>query len=108
LFLISGCAAPPRAHAPFQGQPDLTLPGVPQSTGLTAGDYNADGRVDLAMLSGRRGRISLLRNQGGATSPFRPAELISVDVGPSASGMTLDDFNEDGRLDAGHLPPRHR
>lgn len=91
------CQPARQGHVPFQGEPDLKLPGVRQATGLCAGDFNRDGRVDLAMLSGTDAQMVVLLNRGD--TPFQQASLLSVDAGASASSMAIGDFNEDGEHD---------
>ena len=87
-----------QGHGSFHGEPDLSIVGVRKATSLTANDFNGDGRLDLAMLSGENGQMSVLLDQG--VTPFTHEALASFDVGTSAGAMTINDFNEDGQLDA--------
>jgi len=61
---------------------------------VVAGDFNADGRLDLAVadLEGFVG--VLLGNEGGFSSP-----VTYKSGGSYSSALTLGDFNSDGRLD---------
>jgi len=64
------------------------------SSFLIAGDFNGDGRLDLANVGG--GTVSVFLNNGNGT--FQPH--VDYDVGGSDAGwLTAGDFNGDGKLD---------
>jgi hypothetical protein len=65
---------------------------------IAVGDFNGDGSPDLVVTStmnGTQGRVSVLLNQGSGS--FSPA--VSYAAGMSPSGVTVGDFNRDGKLD---------
>jgi hypothetical protein len=63
------------------------------ATGLAAGDFNEDHRMDLAVSFADR--IELFFGQDGG---FGPPALLSLSTGTS-TGLVAEDFNGDGHLD---------
>ena len=59
------------------------------------GDFNADGRLDLATANIDANTVSILLGQGDGT--FQAAQDFGVGVVPLS--VTVGDFNGDGRLD---------
>src|SRR3954471_4902142 len=63
---------------------------------LIAGDFNNDGRPDVATMNGTGSSISVyLRQAGGFVQ--QAGSPVSVTAGPS--GVAVGDFNADGRTD---------
>jgi hypothetical protein len=60
-----------------------------------AGDFNGDGRLDLAVANNADNTISVLLGQGDGT--FQPQTTWPVGSGPAS--IVAGDFNGDGRLD---------
>jgi hypothetical protein len=93
--------------AVFLGKGDGTFqPAVSTSTGansiplaLAVGDFNADGKLDLAVALGNQAAVAILLGNGDGT--FQPPRFVttagSVLYYPVA--LTVGDFNHDGRLD---------
>lgn len=75
------------------------LAGVDPPRGLTGGDFNRDGRIDLAIVS-EAGLVSVLLNTtppGSAIPSFGSAQRFSSGLEPVA--IVAGDFNGDGRPD---------
>jgi sugar lactone lactonase YvrE len=66
---------------------------VPQGTVL--GDFNHDGKLDLAVLNNGDQTISVLLGNGDGT--FQPQ--VTYAVGHQSQGIAMGDFNGDGNLD---------
>jgi len=62
---------------------------------LVAGDFNADGKADLAVTVFELNRVVVLLGQGNGT--FVPQPAITVGAGPV--GIATGNFNADGALD---------
>ncbi|HEV2175957.1 MAG TPA: FG-GAP-like repeat-containing protein [Terriglobia bacterium] len=62
---------------------------------VTAADFNADGKPDLAVTANGQNTISILAGNGDGS--FQPAQQYGTDAAPA--GLALADFNGDGRLD---------
>ncbi len=61
---------------------------------MVAGDFNGDGKLDLAELGENEGLVVYL-NTGNNASPLSPLQPLPYYTGPIVAG----DFNGDGRLD---------
>ena len=62
---------------------------------LVAGDFNGDGRTDLAVANSGSNDVSVLLGNGDGT--FQPQVTYAVGSGPDA--LVAGDFNGDGRTD---------
>jgi hypothetical protein len=63
--------------------------------GLTSGDFNGDGSLDLATANSTSNDISILINNGDGT--FQDG--VAYNSGGESYGITNADFNNDGKLD---------
>jgi len=63
---------------------------------VTAGDFNADGALDLAVANGNTNDVTILLGRGDGT--FAPAPSF-VAVGRYPQALVADDFNGDHKLD---------
>ena len=71
------------------------LPTGSKSRFLTTGDFNNDGRLDLAVTDSGVGKLSILLGNGDGT--FQPR--VDYNTGTTPLGVVAGDFNGDGRLD---------
>jgi hypothetical protein len=62
---------------------------------VAAGDFNGDGRADLAVANNSSGNVSVLLNNGNGG--FLPA--VNYTVGTTPSSIAIGDFNGDGKAD---------
>ena len=67
----------------------------PKPAGVITGDFNGDGKLDLAVFNTGSNTVSILLGNGDGT--FQPAK--SVAAGANASSLASGDFNNDGKLD---------
>jgi len=63
--------------------------------GSVVGDFNGDGKPDIAVLNAGSNNVSILLNNGDGT--FQPAR--NFEVGNSMNSIFIGDFNGDGKLD---------
>lgn len=75
----------------------LTIPVGNQPVAIVAGDFNNDGKLDLAVANFGDSTITLLLGNGDGTSTQVSGSPFSVGQGPYA--ITAADFNGDGKLD---------
>jgi hypothetical protein len=76
-------------------QPHLDYATGKNPTALAAGDFNGDGKLDLAIVNAEDGSVSVLLGQGDGT--FQSQVVYKVAVGPQ--GLVIGDFNNDHKLD---------
>ena len=85
------------AAAPFQPIPSRdSRDESPDTTAIAAGDFNGDGRLDLAVADCRRRKTSRCC-WATATARSSPRSPYAVGIDPDA--IVAGDFNGDGRLD---------
>jgi len=88
--LVAAGGTPPVS---FQAPRTFAVGRVPQSIAL--GDFNNDGRKDLAVANIFADNLSILLSEGDGT--FRPA--VNYSTGASPNCIVVGDFNGDGNLD---------
>ena len=79
----------------FQNPASYGTGTTPQA--VAAGDFNGDGKPDLAVVNNGANSVSILLNNGNGTFPSTPSYTYSVGSSPSA--IAVGDFNGDGKLD---------
>jgi hypothetical protein len=74
------------------------------SNGISAGDFNNDGRADVVVSNAETGNVSVLLGKGDGT--FQPPALFAA--WPWPAGSAVGDFNHDGSLDVAVALPYYR
>jgi len=78
----------------FTAGPVLTL-GAYEPYGIAVGDFNGDGKLDLAVADLGSAKVTILLGNGNGTF----AAGVQYATGGSPWGITTGDFNNDGKLD---------
>ena len=65
--------------------------------GVAVGDFNGDGKLDLAVANFGSNSVSILLGNGNGT--FTPASPATVGVGSGPKAIAAGDFNGDGKTD---------
>ena len=79
------------------------------SLSVAIGDFNGDGKADLAVANEGSDNVSILLGNGDGT--FQTAVNISLDLpglSVSPTSVVVADFNLDGQLDLAVATPNHR
>lgn len=82
--------------APAPGSP-FNLIGFEGANAITTGDFNRDGNLDIATANGFADHISIL--SGNGSGGFMQTASIDTGTGTNPRGITVGDFNLDGKLD---------
>lgn len=64
-------------------------------TAVVLGDFNGDGKLDVAIANNGSSNVSILFGNGDGS--FQPA--VNFDAGVAPNGVAVADFNGDGKLD---------
>jgi hypothetical protein len=81
----------------FQAHSDLGVGGEPE--GVALGDFNGDGKMDLAVVNAGPSTVSILLNNGDGTFGGSAPIALQQSKFSSYSGIQVADFNGDGKLD---------
>jgi hypothetical protein len=81
----------PGAGSPFAAGPN--------PNDIASGDFNADGRPDLAFPNHDTPFVTVLLGDGGGGFAPAPGSPVRVDSRPHPHGLDAGDFNRDGKLD---------
>ena len=83
-----------KADGTFAPHVDYSAGGAP--TSVAVGDFNGDGKLDIAVLYGSsNASVGILLGNGDGT--FKP--VMTTTAGPGGYGIAVGDFNGDGKLD---------
>src|SRR3989454_11466386 len=94
VFFASTVPNPALAQTPlFTAPRDFGVGFNPAS--VAVGDFNGDGKRDLAVANYNSSTVSVLLGNGNGT--FQPAVTLAVGANPLA--VAVGDFNRDGKLD---------
>jgi len=86
------------AHAQFRSDPGSPFPAGPYPISVAVGDFNGDGKPDLAMANvGYNGTVTILLGNG--MGGFTPAPGSPFQAGNGPVSVAVADFNGDGKLD---------
>jgi hypothetical protein len=78
-------------------RPAVNYPAGTGPSSVAGGDFDRDGKQDLAVANSTSGNVSILLNNGNGT--FKPAVNYPAGTGPSS--IAVGDFDRDGKLDLG-------
>src|SRR5262245_16700276 len=73
------------------------IPGVGRANAIGTGDFDGDGRVDVAVLGGDPGELLVLLNRGSGR--LEPSAQGILAAGRTASGLGAGDVDGDGACD---------
>jgi hypothetical protein len=85
-----------QAAGGFAQESGSPIPVSAGPSGAAVGDYNGDGRKDLAVSSFNTGTVSVLLRQAGGSFAL---EGTPIALGGNVTAIAAGDFNSDGRLD---------
>jgi hypothetical protein len=99
-LLVAACcgaarATEPAPPVPFQAPARIALGSAREPSALVAGDFDGDGRIDLAVASSGSNDVLVLLGDG--RGGFRMGR--SFPAGAHPTEMFVGDFNRDGRAD---------
>jgi hypothetical protein len=99
VLMVTGICSATGVSAACPGFADFTVAptyGVGTRPGAVAsGDFNGDGKIDLAVANAMSNNISILLGNGDGT--FAPA--VNYAVGAVPESIAVSDFNSDGKSD---------
>ena len=84
-----------RAAVNYEVGPPISTIGFGGAVGIVPGDFNRDGKSDLAVANNIANATSILLGNGDGTFQVP----VNYAVGRSPYGITVSDFNRDGKLD---------
>ena len=92
------CAVPALASTlQFKPRQDINT-NFQHLTGLTVGDFNGDGKPDIAVTDNSTKQVVVYLNTGNGT--FSSPIITTIQMGALGAGaIVAGDFNEDGKLD---------
>jgi len=100
ISVLLNTTAPGASAASFAAQVTFAIGSGTGPDAVAVGDFNGDGRPDIAVANRTSGSVYVLLNTtaAGATAPsFAPAVLVALENSPYS--LAAGDFNGDGRPD---------
>ena len=94
-LMIALATVAPVARAQFIFAPSIRTELSNNPRSVTSGDFNGDGKLDLALAMGPMQRVSVALGKGDGT--FQPARTYPA--GPDCDFVTTVDIDGDGKLD---------
>jgi len=95
LLLATGMPALAQCPPAFAAAANYAIGATPYS--VAVGDFNADGRPDLAVANFGTNNVAILLSSGGGGGTFLPA--VNYVSGDAPISVAVGDFNADGRPD---------
>ena len=83
----------------FAASKDSPFPAGPSPNDLAVGDFNGDGRMDVAIANHGVKLVTVLLGNGKGRFSFAPGSPFKVPSDPHPHGIAAADFNGDGKLD---------
>jgi hypothetical protein len=77
----------------------INTPGNGSAYGVSAADFDGDGKPDMAVMDASVGQLYIYKNTGNSTTPFNATPTIKVTSGYRHYVVTVADLNGDGKLD---------
>jgi FG-GAP-like repeat len=76
----------------------INLASILNASGITTGDFDGDGKLDLAVISNTANQVYFYKGSG--TGTFTSAASVTVGTSPwTLTGVRTGDFNADGKVD---------
>ena len=94
---VLGTATLDPASLGFTLAPATASPAVNGSPHFATGDFNHDGKIDLAVPNGSGSTVSVLLGNGDGT--FQAPVIYNTDTNGNAYALAVGDFNADGNPD---------
>src|SRR6185369_2010459 len=66
---------------------------------VSAGDFDGDGKADLAVANGGNSTVSIFRNTSSGPGVASYAAKVDFAVGPNARSISVGDMDGDGKAD---------
>lgn len=99
ILILIGGPAKLRAAVDFVAPKSYSVGSTP--SGIAVGDFNGDGKIDIAVANTGSENVSILLGNGDGT--FQTA--VNFGTGNSPSVIAIGDFNGDGKLDLAAFEP---
>ena len=96
-YADDGTTGVANGNGTFQTQTTYAVGSNPVS--VTVGDFNGDGRTDLAVANFVSNTVSILLGNGNGTFQTQAQTTYTVTVGSDPKSVAVGDFNGDGKLD---------